>query len=239
MANIAVCSLAMDPKNPNVIYAGAGEGYFNIDGSINGRRGAGIFKTTDGGATWTRLASTTTEDFYYVNDIVVSPANSQRLYAATGAGVFRSLDGGASWTRILNPTKPSSATTGAGGCLDLAIGADKASDYLFASCGTIISLAIAPSDQSVIYAAAASIAEGDFLDGLHAVFRSREQRRRGHRDGAGTQRQSDQAQHRALLQVRSPPPNPNAALADTASSPIKAGTTTPSRPSERTRPIRT
>ncbi len=33
-------------------------------------------------------------------------------------------------------------------------------------------LAIAPSDQSVIYAAAASIAEGDFLDGLHAVFRS-------------------------------------------------------------------
>jgi len=33
-------------------------------------------------------------------------------------------------------------------------------------------LAIAPSDQSVIYAAAASIAEGDFQDGLHAVFRS-------------------------------------------------------------------
>jgi hypothetical protein len=34
------------------------------------------------------------------------------------------------------------------------------------------SLAIAPSDQSVVYAAAASIAEGDFQDGLHAVFRS-------------------------------------------------------------------
>jgi hypothetical protein len=197
MANIAVNSLAMDPKNPNVIYAGTGEGYFNIDGI----RGAGIFKTTDGGATWMRLASTTTEDFYYVNDIVVSPASSQRLYAATGAGVFRSLDGGASWTRTLNPTKPSSATTGAGGCLDLAIRTDKASDYLFASCGTIIdqatvyrntnaatssvwspvlsesgmgraSLAIAPSDQSVVYAAAASIAEGDFQDGLHAVFRS-------------------------------------------------------------------
>jgi hypothetical protein len=212
MANLAVNSLAMDPKNPNVIYAGTGEGYFNIDGGIDSRRGAGIFKTTDGGATWTRLASTTTEDFYYVNDIVVSPASSQRLYAATGAGVFRSLDGGASWTRTLNPTKPSSATTGAGGCLDLAIRTDKASDYLFASCGTIIdqatvyrntnaatssvwspvlsesgmgraSLAIAPSDQSVVYAAAASIAEGDFLDGLHAVFRSREQRRRGHVDG--------------------------------------------------------
>jgi len=190
MANIAVNSLAMDPKNPNVIYAGTGEGYFNIDGI----RGAGVFKTTDGGATWTRLASTTTADFYYVNDIVVSPASSQRIYAATGAGVFRSLDGGASWTRILT-------TTVTGGCLDLAIRTDKASDYLFAACGTIIDqatvyrntsaatssawtpvlsesgmgrtgLAIAPSDQSVVYAAAASIAAGDFLDGLHAVFRS-------------------------------------------------------------------
>ncbi len=59
MANIAVNSLAMDPKNPDVIYAGTGEGYFNIDGGFSGRRGAGIFKTTDGGATWTRLASTT------------------------------------------------------------------------------------------------------------------------------------------------------------------------------------
>jgi len=201
MANIAVNSLAMDPKNPNVIYAGTGEGYFNIDDGFSGRRGAGIFKTTDGGATWTRLASTTTGDFYYVNDIVVSPTNSQRLYAATGAGVFRSLDGGASWTRILNPTKPSSATAVTGGCLDLAIRTDKASDYLFASCGTIIdqatvyrntnaasssawspvlsesgmggaSLAIAPSDQSVVYASSASIAKGDFQDGLHAVFRS-------------------------------------------------------------------
>ncbi|MBI3759155.1 MAG: hypothetical protein HY269_05305 [Deltaproteobacteria bacterium] len=84
---------------------GHGRRLFNIDGSINGRRGAGIFKTTDGGATWTRLQSTSAEDFYYVNDLVISPTNSQRLYAATGTGVFRSLDGGASWTHILNPTK--------------------------------------------------------------------------------------------------------------------------------------
>ncbi len=111
------------------------------------------------------------------------------------------MDGGASWTRSLNPTKPSSTITVLGGCFDLAIGADKASDYLFASCGTILdqatvyrntdaanssawspvlsesgmgrtSIAIAPSDQSVVYASSASIAEGDFQDGLHAVLRS-------------------------------------------------------------------
>lgn len=196
IANIAVSALAMDPKNPNVIYAGTGEGYFNVDLV----RGAGIFKTTDGGATWTRLASTNVEDFYFVNDIVISPASSQRLYAATSTGVFRSGDGGITWTRTLNPTK-SSNTTVLGGCLDLAMRTDKASDYLFAACGTILdqgtvyrntdaansgvwtpvlsesgmgrtSLALAPSDQSVIYAATASITENDYLDGLHAVFRS-------------------------------------------------------------------
>ena len=197
MANLSIGVLAMDPRNPNVIYAGTGEGYFNYDSL----RGAGIFKTTDGGANWTRLASTGTEDFYYVNDLVISPTNSQRLYAATQTGVWRTIDGGANWTRVLNPLKLGSTSTVTGGCLDLAIRTDKAVDYVFASCGTIIdqatvyrntdaggsgvwtpvlsesgmgrtSLAIAPSDQSVVYAASASIADGDFQDGLYAVFRS-------------------------------------------------------------------
>ncbi|HQR32233.1 MAG TPA: hypothetical protein PLK30_05820, partial [Blastocatellia bacterium] len=43
-ANLAVNSLAMDPTNPNTLYAGTGEGMFNGDAV----RGAGIFKTTDG-----------------------------------------------------------------------------------------------------------------------------------------------------------------------------------------------
>ena len=72
LANIAVSSLALSPKNPSVLYAGTGEGYFNGDAI----RGAGIFKTTDGGATWTRLAATTGSDFYYVNKIVVSKQSS-------------------------------------------------------------------------------------------------------------------------------------------------------------------
>src|SRR5262249_10541518 len=67
LANIAVNSLALDPKNPRVLYAGTGEGFFNSDAV----RGAGIFKTTDGGATWTQLAATGTPDFYFVNDLVI------------------------------------------------------------------------------------------------------------------------------------------------------------------------
>ena len=195
IANLAVNSMSMAPGDPNVIYAGTGEGYFNVDAV----RGAGIFKTTDGGATWARLESANTPDFHYVNDIVISPNDRNRIYAATGTGVWRSTDGGTTWTRVLEP-KNVDGDPVAGGCLDLAIRTDRQTDFLFASCGTFepatiyrntdaggagawervltqpemgrTSLAIAPSNQEVIYALAASIDVGPYADGLHAVFRS-------------------------------------------------------------------
>lgn len=187
MANIAVSCLAFDPSNPNTIYAGTGEGVFNGDAV----RGAGIFRTTDGGANWTQLSATGTSDFYYVNDIIVSNANPQHLYAGTRTGVWRSLDGGATWSKVLSYTD---------GCLDLVIRTDQATDYVFASCGTFsggeifrntdaggagawasvqketgmgrTSLALAPSNQNIIYALSASTLSGTFRDGLYAVFRS-------------------------------------------------------------------
>ena len=81
-ANMAVCSLVIDPTNPQILYAGTGEGFFNGDAV----RGAGIFKTTDGGSTWTQLSATTTSDFYYVNRMAVSPNDHNRIYAATRTG---------------------------------------------------------------------------------------------------------------------------------------------------------
>jgi len=197
IANIAVNSLAMDPSNPSVLYAGTGEGYFSIDAV----RGNGIFKTTNAAGTWTQLPSTATADFRFVNKIVVSPNDSSRLYAATRTGVFRSLDGGANWAKVLTPT----TTTG---CTDLVIRTDQPTDYMLAACGATTfvrgtvyrntdaagggawiavlgaaqgetamartSLAIAPSNQNVVYALAASnTTSGNFrAGGLHAVFRS-------------------------------------------------------------------
>ncbi|MGE0131648.1 MAG: BACON domain-containing carbohydrate-binding protein [Blastocatellales bacterium] len=189
IANIAVNSLAIDRNNPDVLYAGTGEGFFNFDAI----RGAGIFKSADGGVTWSRLMATATPDFHYVNDIIVSPTDGRRVYAATRSGVWRSVDGGANWTRALDP-----AATG--GCLDLVIRNDQTTDYLFASCGTLFSqakvyrntdasgagawtealndpgmgrtsLALAPSNQSIVYAASANPATSN-QPGLHAVFRS-------------------------------------------------------------------
>lgn len=195
LPSLAIGSLAMDPTNPNVIYAGTGEGFGNGD-SV---RGAGIFKTTDGGVTWAQLAATNTPDFHYVNDLAVSKNGSHAVYAATRTGVWRSLDGGASWSRVLEPF-------GGEGCFDLAARTDTATDTLFAVCTVFkpvasynetaifrntnaaggdvwqqvytesqmgrTSLAIAPSNQNVIYALAASYAPGNYFLGMHAVFRS-------------------------------------------------------------------
>lgn len=196
LANITVNSLAIDPSDRNTLYAGTGEGYFREDqrGTALPLRGNGVFVSHDAGLTWTRLASTAGEDFHWVNDLVVSAHDPARLYAATRTGVWRSNDRGASWSRVL-------ATTVHGGCLDLAWRGDTTGDFLFASCGTFeqatiyrhenaeratawtpvltdefmgrTTLAIAPSDPSVIYALSASNRPGPATyQGLHAVWRS-------------------------------------------------------------------
>lgn len=106
LPNLAITCLVQDAANPNIIYAGTGEGWFNIDAV----RGAGVFKSTDDGATWNVLLSTvkkTPSDstFEYVQDLAID--NNGNLYASlrnlTGSsrGVKRSTDGGATWTQVL------------------------------------------------------------------------------------------------------------------------------------------
>ncbi len=94
MANLAVTTLAYDPSNTNTWYLGTGEGWYNLDAI----RGDGIFKTTNGGTTWTQLSSTTNSNFYYVQKIVVT--SSGTVLAATRTGIFRSTNGGSSWTNV-------------------------------------------------------------------------------------------------------------------------------------------
>ncbi len=188
-------ALVMDPNDPNTLYAGTGEWYTSFPGQ-------GVFKTTDGGATWNLLPSTglkITNNFEYVNKLVMSPTTPNRLYAATWGGVLTSADGGNTWSQTgLNTTQAYY------GCQDLAIRSDQTTDYLFASCSgpksnsdyTIwrntdvggkgtwsqvfsatfmgrTSLAIAPSQQSTIYAMATSVGGDPHYDnGLLAVYRS-------------------------------------------------------------------
>jgi photosystem II stability/assembly factor-like uncharacterized protein len=192
LPTIAVSALAMDPNNPDTLYAGTGESYAG-----DGIRGVGIFKTTDGGTHWTQLSGTANQGFYYVNKIVVSPNNSRNLYAATWFGVYVSTNGGTTWSLALDESGDTQP-----GCQDLVIRTDQTADYLFASCAldgydapSILrntdaagagkwqvvftadkmartSLALAPSNQGVVYAAASSSEDGNYNGGLLAVYRS-------------------------------------------------------------------
>ncbi len=108
MANLAVCSMVIDPHNPNILYAGTGEGFNNYDYI----RGAGIFKSTDAGVTWNQLSSTNNSNFYYVNRLVIDNTTNS-LYAATRAGLYKSTDGGNTFT---NP-----ATSAGGNCMDVIV----------------------------------------------------------------------------------------------------------------------
>lgn len=95
-SNVAVTAIAADPNNPQIMYYGTGEGYPNADAL----RGAGIFKSTDGGMTWDVLPSTTNSIFYYCQKMVVYPGSGD-VYAATRSGLQRSQDGGMTWENVV------------------------------------------------------------------------------------------------------------------------------------------
>lgn len=106
--NIAVTTIAADPSDPDILYVGTGEGL----GGADATRGGGIWKSTDGGASWAHLASTTpgaynsNSDFHYVNKIVVKANGhvfaSTRAYFTNRGGVMRSTNGGSTWTTVLS-----------------------------------------------------------------------------------------------------------------------------------------
>ncbi len=94
--NLAISAMLQDPTNPEIIYLGTGEGWFNSDAS----RGNGIWKTNDDGVSWDQLSSTNNTDFQYILDLLID--FNGNLYASTRTkGVMKSTDGGASWRQVL------------------------------------------------------------------------------------------------------------------------------------------
>lgn len=96
--SLAVGALALDPNSPQIVYVGTGEGNFSLDSYY----GLGILKSTDGGATWTNLASTLFRGNRF-RRLIVDPTSgtpATRLFAATLYGLYRSTDGGTSWTKL-------------------------------------------------------------------------------------------------------------------------------------------
>lgn len=102
--------LHIDPRNPNVLYAVAHQRQRYLTTLIFGGDESGIYKTTDGGTTWTRLEGGLPQSHVGRIGMDISPVNPDVLYAIVDAkkqageekdpkGVYRSTNGGASWTR--------------------------------------------------------------------------------------------------------------------------------------------
>lgn len=116
LENLAIVTLVQNENNPQEMYFGTGEAYFNIDAV----RGLGIWKSTDGGVTWNRLPSTS--NFFYVMRMAIHPNGD--VYAATREnGLQRSQDGGQTWTKVLGSGVSLGSSDGVN---DVEIGADGA-----------------------------------------------------------------------------------------------------------------
>ncbi len=102
--NTGVVDVAIDPSNPDVIYAAAYQRRRHVFTLIDGGPESAIYKSTDAGATWNKLKSgLPTVDMGRIG-LAVSPADPNVVYATIEAadgkgGIFRSDDRGANWER--------------------------------------------------------------------------------------------------------------------------------------------
>ena len=92
LPNLTITRVGMSAANSNIVYAGTGDTFAN-DGA-----GDGIYKTTDAGATWTRLSSTENDNFKWASNLIVNQTNANHLVVATKKGVFYSTNGGTSFS---------------------------------------------------------------------------------------------------------------------------------------------
>jgi photosystem II stability/assembly factor-like uncharacterized protein len=110
----SIGAIAIDPSNPRTIWVGTGESWMRNSVSV----GDGIYKSTDGGETWTSSGLGDTE---HIVRVLVHPKNGDVVYACApgrlwsdGAerGVYRTSDGGKTWTLALKGTNGSTGCSG-------------------------------------------------------------------------------------------------------------------------------
>lgn len=96
--------LVMDPRDPNVLYAAFHQRMRKVYTYIGGGPESALYKSTDGGATWTKLEGGLPAGDIGRIGLAISKVNPDYLYAVVEAnegrgGIFRSVDRGASWEK--------------------------------------------------------------------------------------------------------------------------------------------
>ncbi|MCX6224043.1 MAG: T9SS type A sorting domain-containing protein, partial [Bacteroidia bacterium] len=174
-------AIAIDPKNPEIIYAGSGESMlFGNGGNFPGK---GLFKSTDGGQSWILITVGPGNQTHF-SDLEVSPYNSNIILATLASGyeylgiilpnegIWRSLDGGTTWNRTLDlpdafdiafhpadPNKVYAAIGGTNGTPGFFISNDQGATWeqsntglLLPAAGGRIQFDISKSNPNIIYA---------------------------------------------------------------------------------------
>ncbi len=149
-----VSALVVDPAAPATVYAATDY--------------VGVFKSTDGGATW--APASTGLAYLYVNALAIDPSTSTTLYAAGGHGVFKSTDAGGTWAPAstgltylyttalaIDPTTPTTLYAAGGGGVFKST--DAGGTWAAANAGLtwpdVAALAIDPTTPTTLYAATA------------------------------------------------------------------------------------
>jgi len=110
----SIGSIAVDPRNPKNVWVGTGESWTRNSVSF----GDGMYKSTDGGETWTHVGLGGTER---ITKIVVNPKNGDVVYAcapgrlwsdSADRGLYKTTDGGKTWTLALKSSSPSTGCSG-------------------------------------------------------------------------------------------------------------------------------
>jgi hypothetical protein len=137
--------IVIHPLNPNIVYAAVSS---SSDPNFP-FNGYGVYKTTDGGVTWTNVTfnappsgSTPIPDTASFTDLVMDPVDPETLYTAvafagTSSGVFKTTNGGATWFR--------------------------SSDFPAGQTNGVTRVAVAPTDRNVVYSSISSSLSGGNL----------------------------------------------------------------------------
>ena len=100
----SLCCVVVDPKDSNVVWLGTGENASQRSAHF----GTGLYKSTDAGATWTRVGLENSE---HIGKILIDPRNSNVVWVASQGplfsaggdrGLYKTTDGGKVWTRVLH-----------------------------------------------------------------------------------------------------------------------------------------
>jgi hypothetical protein len=106
LQSVSMGSLAIDPNDTNIVFAGTGE----LPSTEDSYAGYGLLRSTDGGMTWSDVGSSNVGAY---SRVIVNPKHSNIIYAAagrSGGGVLRSIDGGNSWNWLAGGLPPQGAS---------------------------------------------------------------------------------------------------------------------------------